>query len=84
MKTKLTLSLDESVIDQAKAYAAAQQTSLSRLIEEFLRTHTSLKKPKAKVVVSEYVKSLATDAKLPKSYDLKREYAKHVAKRYGL
>ncbi|MBK8583391.1 MAG: hypothetical protein IPL86_16700 [Flavobacteriales bacterium] len=83
MKTKLTLSLDESVIDQAKAYAAAQQTSLSRLIEEFLRT-TSLKKPKAKVVVSEYVKSLATDAKLPKSYDLKREYAKHVAKRYGL
>ncbi len=38
MDTKLTLKLDKQVIDKAKAYAAAQQRSLSRLIEAYLKT----------------------------------------------
>lgn len=34
---KLTLSVDEDVIRQAKAWAAKEGTSVSRLVERFLR-----------------------------------------------
>ncbi len=37
MKTKLTLRLDEEVIERAKAYAAARGTSLSVLAENYFR-----------------------------------------------
>ncbi len=37
-KTKLTLRIEKSVIELAKNYAQAHQTSLSRLVAEFLRT----------------------------------------------
>lgn len=38
MPTKLTLTLEKEIIEQAKAYAQAHNRSLSNLIEEFLRT----------------------------------------------
>ena len=34
---KLTLSVEESVVDRAKEYAAARGTSVSRLVEDYLR-----------------------------------------------
>ena len=37
MDTKLTLKLDADVIARAKAHAAEHGTSVSRLVEEFLR-----------------------------------------------
>jgi hypothetical protein len=37
MNVKLTLSLDRDIIDQAKEFARSRQTSLSRLIEDYLR-----------------------------------------------
>ena len=36
MSTKLTLTIDKSVIKQAKKYAKSQGRSLSNLIEEYL------------------------------------------------
>ena len=41
MKTKLTLSLQEDVIEQAKAYAKDQETSISSLVENYLKVITS-------------------------------------------
>ncbi len=43
MTTKLTLSIESSVIEQAKNYAKAHNKSLSRLIENYLK---SLSEPK--------------------------------------
>jgi len=34
---KLTLSVDEKVVGGAKRYAARQRTSVSRLVEQYLR-----------------------------------------------
>jgi len=34
---KLTLSVEEDVVGRAKEYAAAQGTSVSRLVEDYLR-----------------------------------------------
>ncbi len=37
METKLTLKLDESIIDLAKTYAHKRKKSLSRLVEDYFR-----------------------------------------------
>ena len=35
METKLTLSLDKTVIEKAKKYAKSKQTSLSQIVENY-------------------------------------------------
>ncbi len=37
METKLTLKLDQSVIETAKVYAQKRKRSLSRLVEDYFR-----------------------------------------------
>ena len=41
MDTKLTLKLDADIIEKAKIYAAESNTSLSKLIENYLSAITS-------------------------------------------
>ncbi|MHC4870982.1 MAG: DUF6364 family protein [Planctomycetota bacterium] len=41
MNTKLTLKMDEKVIESAKDFAKSQHTSLSKLAENFFRSITS-------------------------------------------
>lgn len=41
MSTKLTLTIDKSVIEEAKKYAKTQGRSLSNLIEEYLKSVSS-------------------------------------------
>ena len=36
--SKLTLTVDPEVVKQAKAYASSQQQSLSKLVENFLKS----------------------------------------------
>ena len=44
MNTKLTLSLNAQVIEEAKKYAARKQTSISAMVENYFRSLTSRKK----------------------------------------
>lgn len=84
MDTKLTLKLDKEVIDKAKAYAAAQQRSLSRLIEAYLKTLVEKGEPLEEddIEISAYVKGMKTGIKLPHDYDYKNTYGKHLAEKY--
>jgi len=43
MNTKLTLKLDEEVVDRAKVYAERRGTSLSRIVEGFFAGLTNEK-----------------------------------------
>jgi hypothetical protein len=84
MKAKLTLLLDKGTIEEAKEYAAEHDTSLSRMFEQFLRATFSKKKTAGKKVeVSDYIKSLSTDLRLPRNYDTKQEYRRHIEKKYA-
>ena len=44
MDTKLTLKLDTAIIELAKSYAKDKNTSLSKLIENYLQAVTKNKK----------------------------------------
>jgi len=41
MDTKLTLKINKSTIDSAKRYAREQETSLSKMIENYLQALTN-------------------------------------------
>jgi len=57
MDSKLTLKLKNNIIEQAKLYAKKQNISLSRLIENYLKTVTASSK-KESIKVSPLVTSL--------------------------
>ncbi len=81
MDSKLTLKLNQTVIEKAKEYAKNRKTSLSRLIENYLQNiteNTSKKKPE----ITPVVKSLSGIIKLPKNYDAKKEYTDFLTKKY--
>jgi uncharacterized protein DUF6364 len=45
MQTKLTLSIDSDVIEQAKEYARQQHRSLSNMVENYLKLVTRKERP---------------------------------------
>lgn len=80
MDRKLTLKLDSSVIENAKIYAKSKNVSLSQLIETYLSLLTN---PKDQDDVTPFVKSLSGVFQLPKEYDYKEDYKKHLSDKYS-
>ena len=80
MDTKLTLKLNGDIIEQAKTYAKKKNTSLSKLIESYLGM---LVEPNENQVVTPLVKSLSGVIDLPKDFDSKTNYRKHVLNKYS-
>ena len=51
MKSRLNITIDESLVEQAKHYAEKNQTSLSSLIEDSLRKMVTRPQPKKQNVL---------------------------------
>lgn len=84
MDVKLTLKLDQAVIEKAKNYAASHKKSLSRLIESYLKALTD-EADKTSMVeedISPYVKSMKSGVKLPDDLDYKKERTDYLAEKY--
>lgn len=81
MDTKLTLKLNQEVIEKAKAYASDKKISLSRLIETYLKSLTTEKK-EDHFEISPYVKSIASGKKIPTDLDYKKDYSSHLIEKY--
>ena len=80
MDKKLTLSLDQSIINRAKQYAKSNNISLSKLIEAYLTTLT--KQKKANPEITPLVKSLSGVIKLEDSFDNKKSYTDFLTEKY--
>jgi hypothetical protein len=80
MDTKLTLKLDQSVIEKAKDYAKKQRTSLSRLIENYLLNITREKETDSEI--TPLIRSLSGIIELPDDYDHKQGYKDYLANKY--
>jgi len=67
MNTKLTLTIEQSVIEKAKKYARKKERSLSDLIENYLKALTT-EEPEnnSDVNLSPTVKSLKGSFRMPK------------------
>jgi hypothetical protein len=80
MDTKLTLKLKKKVIDQAKKYANDHETSLSKLIENYLSAITT--ESAEKESISPLVKSISGVIELPNDFNHKENYHKLITEKY--
>jgi len=80
MDKKLTLSLNESVIENAKLYAKKNKISLSKLIERYLQ---SIAENRTKEVeITPLVKSLSGVIELPNNFNIRDEYSNYLIEKY--
>lgn len=77
---KLTLSLNENIIECANHYAKSNNMSLSKLIESYLGTLT--KGEKKKNEITPLVQSLSGVISIDDDLDIKDEYAKYLIGKY--
>ena len=80
METKLTLRLKKNVIDQAKKYATDHETSLSKMIENYLSAITT--ESKSIENISPLVQSLSGVIQLTEDENPKEKYHEHLNEKY--
>jgi len=80
MTTKLTLTMDDSVIDSAKKYARSKGKSLSDIVENYLKSIT-VQENKGEQL-SPKVTELMGSVKLPTDFDYKNELGNALNKKY--
>ncbi len=80
MNTKLTLTIEQSIIEKAKVFAKEKGRSLSDIIENYLKAITSEKKVPNNI--SPLVNSLRGSFKAPDSFDYKEELSKGLSEKY--
>ena len=81
MNTKLTLTIEERIIQRAKKYAQQNGRSLSGIIENYLKILTQ-EEEKEKKEITPLVKSLQGSFKAPKNYDYKKELTDSLSEKY--
>jgi Family of unknown function (DUF6364) len=69
MDTKLTLKLNQEIIEKAKKYASNKKLSLSKLVENYL--NSIVIKNENKIKISPFVQSMTTGKSLPNDLDIK-------------
>ncbi len=80
MTTKLTLSIDKEVIEQAKVFAKSSEMSLSRIIENYLR---SLIRADEKQTLSPISKSLMGSVELGDVREDKAGYSDYLSRKHA-
>ncbi len=80
MTTKLTLTMEDNVIDSAKKYALENGKSLSGIVENYLKSITS--KENKEETISPKILKLMGSVKLPEDFDYKKVLGKALVKGY--
>ena len=81
MTTKLTITMNDKVIEGAKTYAQKKGKSLSHLVENYLKSIAANDVPVASL--SQKVTKLMGVIQLPDGYDYKKELASSILKKHG-
>ena len=81
MNSKLTLTIEKTVIDKAKKYAKRKGHSLSDIIENYLKVITK-DGTKFEIELTPVVRSLKGSFKVPADFDYKKELSKSLSKKY--
>lgn len=79
MTTKLTLTVEKSIIESAKMYAKNTGRSLSELVEKYLETLTE---DNANQKISPKLKKIIGAVTLPKDFDEEKELRSYLEKKH--
>lgn len=80
MTTKLTLTMEDQVIDSAKEYARKKGESLSGIVENYLKSITAREEPN--VIISAKVSKMMGVITLPEDFDYKKELGNAIIQKY--
>jgi hypothetical protein len=81
MNTKLTLTIEQSIIEKAKKYARERERSLSDLIATYLKALTNETEVNEEEI-SPMLKSLRGSFKMPNDFDYKKELSNRLSEKY--
>jgi len=81
MNTKLTLTIEQTVIEKAKKYANVKGRSLSDIVENYLKAITKEDTVES-IELTPIVKSLKGSFKVSKDLDYKKELSKKLTEKY--
>ena len=81
MNAKLTLTIEQSVIERAKKYAREKERSLSDLIENYLKAITEEKKTERERDTP-IVQSLKGSFHIPDDFDYRKELTEKLSEKY--
>jgi len=81
MNTKLTLTIEQSIIEKAKKYARERDRSLSDLIATYLKALTNESEVNEEEI-SPMLKSLRGSFKIPSDFDYKKELSNRLSEKY--
>ncbi|MBA3284126.1 MAG: DUF6364 family protein [Bacteroidota bacterium] len=79
MTTKLTLTVEKSIIDRAKIYASKTGRSLSEIIENYLELITN---ENSEETPSPKLKKIMGAVRLPKDFDAEKELRSYLEKKH--
>lgn len=80
MNTKLTLTIEDSLIKEAKQYAKEQGRSLSDIVEAYFQTIT--KETEVTHQISPIASSLKGSFSAPENFDYKKELSQRLEEKY--
>ena len=81
MNTKLTLTIEKTIIEKAQKYATVKGRSLSDIVENYLKAITKEDNNES-IVLTPIVKSLKGTFKAPGNIDYKKELSKRLTEKY--
>ena len=81
MNTKLTLTIEQTIIEKAKKYANVKGRSLSNIVENYLKAITKEDTIES-IELKPIVKSLKGTFKSAKNLDYKKELSKRLTEKY--
>jgi len=84
MNTKLTLTIEKEVIEEAKDYAKEKGQSLSDLVENYLKLLTKETRKIKSENLSPRVSRLRGILKVDKDFDYKKVLEEEIAKKYDV
>lgn len=84
MNTKLTLTIEDTIIESAKNYAKSKHISLSSIIENYLKilVKNDAQKIDDDIEISPLIKSMQGKVKVEGNFDYKKELVKALEKKH--
>jgi hypothetical protein len=81
LTTKLTLTIDDTVIDSAKKYARQKGKSLSNIVENYLKSISAYEE--SAQTLSPRVAKLMGSVKLPEDFDYKKDLDRILTEKHS-
>lgn len=73
MKTRLNITIEESLLEKVKSYAKEKKVSVSDLVEKYFETVLKSKPKKSRESILDFLEDMKSSA-YPENFDFKKEY----------